>query len=107
MPYSLTKSDTTMKQLVVNKYKEVFMVMGNTPQGQTTIGTYPNVQAALDGMSRLYQNTIYEAATSAVKIYGVVEESNGFKHVTLSPIYTTITRQFWGGRQPQITELTK
>lgn len=96
-----------MKRMVINKYNEVLMVMGNTLQSQTTLGVYPSVQAALDGMSKFYHSTTFECNPQEVRIYGVVTESNGYKHSSKEPIYQTSTRQFWGGRQPEIKEIIK
>ncbi len=93
-----------MKKLVVNKYNEVLMVMGNSLQTQTTLGVYQSVQSALDGMSKFYKDTTFESKPVDVKIYGVITESNGYKHSELNPIYTTNTKYFWGGKQPLISE---
>ncbi len=95
-----------MKRMVINKYDEVFMVMGNT-QSQTSMGTYPSVQAALDGMSKFFKNTTWCEKVESVRIYGVITESNGYKHSTNEPLYETTTRQFWGGNKPEIKEIMK
>lgn len=96
-----------MKRMVINKYNEVLMVMGNSLQSQITLGVYPKIQAALDGMSKFYHDTTFECNPQDVKIYGVITESNGYKHVDNQPVFTSNTKFFWGGKQPEIKEIIK
>ena len=96
-----------MKRLVVNKYKKVLMVMGNTLQTMTTIGVYANVREALEGMSRLFNDVLFQEKPERVDIYGIIIEDNGYEHSANVPIFTTDTRQFWGGKKPDITEIQR
>ena len=96
-----------MKHLVVNRYKEVLMVMGNTLQTMQTVGVYPSVQDALDGMGKLFNDTIWQENPEDVKIYGIVTEDNGYKHTDKCPLFTSNTRQFWGGKRPSIKEVLR
>lgn len=96
-----------MRQLVVNKYNEVLVVMGNTLQTTTTIGTYQNVKEALDAMSKFFYNTLWQEKPENIEIYGVVTEENGYKHTPDAPIYKTRSDKFWGGKQPGVREIQK
>lgn len=95
-----------MKQQVINKYNEVLMVMGNT-NNQTTMGAYPSVQKALDGMSKFFETTTWCETIEPVRIYGVVTEDNGYKHSTKEPLFTSSTSEFWGCKKPEIEEIRK
>ena len=90
---------------ILNNYDEVLMVIGNTFQRQRTIGLYPSVQRALDALKDLYKNTVWCELNEAVKVYGVITESNGYKHSVKEPLLVAKESDFWDGKKPQIMEI--
>lgn len=94
-----------MKRLVVNKYEKVLVVIGFSISTMSMVDIYPSVQAALDGISRLYKSTIYEEKPQTIQIYGIITEDNGYQHEDNKVLFETSTREFWGGKKPRITEI--
>ena len=93
-----------MKQVVWNMYEEVLLVIGNTLQGQMTVGVYPSIQKGLQAMSGFYRSTVWCEKDEKVKFYGIVTESNGYKHTEGEPVYEAMESDFWDGKKPQILE---
>ena len=95
-----------MKKKVVNKYESVLMVKGFFYPYMTFVDVYPNVQAALEGMSSLYKDTLYEERPQIVQIYGIITEDNGYQHEDKDVLFEVSTKEFWGGNKPAITEMS-
>ncbi len=93
-----------MKRMVVNKYDRVLAVIGFSISTMSMVDVYSSVNDALDGISKLYKNTLFEEKPQTIQIYGIVTEDNGYQHEDGKAILELSSREFWGGRKPNITE---